>query len=230
MNKHLEILKILNIPYKNERLYLEALTHSSYINEHHVNHGDYQRLEFLGDAVVGLTIADYIYRECIHMAEGELTTLRSSLVRRETLAELSKRINLNEYVFIGHGGENEIKENVKFQCDIFEALIGAIYLDLGFDAAHEFVLNQFKPFIKEKGFRYFIEENKDYKSKLQELVQADTKRTVSYEFVDVSGPQNAPIFVYNVLMDDIVLGTGSGSSKKEAQQEAAKDALSKMAK
>ena len=227
---NLEILKILNIPYKNESLYLEALTHPSYLNEHHEKRQDYQRLEFLGDAVVGLTIAEYIYKECNKMGEGQLTALRAALVRKETLSELSRRINLRDYVFIGHGGNLEIKDNTKFLCDILEALIGAIYLDLGFVEAKEFTLLQFKSYLDEIGIEHFINRSKDPKSSLQELVQADTKRTVTYRLIETSGPMNAPSFVYEVLMDDIVLGIGKGSNKKEAQQEAAKDALSRMAK
>ena len=230
MNKHLEILKKLKIKYKNEIYYLEALTHPSFVNEHKVDHDDYQRLEFVGDAVVGLTVADYIYNKCKDMSEGQLTVLRAALVRKETLSELSRRINLRDYVFIGHGGNLEIKDNTKFLCDIFEALIGAIYLDLGFVEAKEFTLLQFKSYLDEIGIEHFINRSKDPKSSLQELVQADTKRTVTYRLIETSGPMNAPSFVYEVLMDDIVLGIGKGSNKKEAQQEAAKDALSRMAK
>lgn len=227
---NLEILKKLNIEYKNEIFYLEALTHPSYVNENKVDHDDYQRLEFIGDAVVGLTVADYIYRRCKDMAEGELTLLRAALVRKETLGELSKRINLSEYTFVGHGGDHEIKDNPKFLCDIFEALVGAIYMDLGFERAKEFVTDQMESYIKEKGIESFIVTSKDYKSRLQELVQADTKRTVEYYCVETKGPTNAPSFLYHVMMDGLVLGEGRGPNKKVAQQEAAKDALSKMAK
>lgn len=230
MNKHLEILKILNIDYKNEIYYLEALTHPSYVNEHKVNHDDYQRLEFVGDAVIGLSVADYVYTRCKDMAEGQLTIFRSQLVRKETLSELSKRINLSDYTFVGHGGDQEIKDNAKFLCDIFEALVGAIYMDLGFYKAKEFAMEQLEAYIKEKGIKHFIVASKDPKSRLQELVQADTKRTVEYHCSESYGPTNAPVFVYQVMMDGIVLGEGRGSNKKIAQQEAAKDALSKMAK
>ena len=230
MNKQLEILKILNIEYKNEVYYLEALTHPSYVNEHKVEHDDYQRLEFVGDAVVGLSVADFIYKECREMAEGQLTLLRAALVRKETLGELSKRIHLSDYTNVGHGGDNEIRENQKFLCDIFEALVGAIYMDLGFEKAREFVMSQIGSYINEKGMESFIVTSKDYKSRLQELVQADTKRTVEYTLVETSGPTNAPHFLYQVMMDGIVLGEGRGPNKKVAQQEAAKDALSKMAK
>jgi len=230
VNKNLEILKILNIKYKNETYYLEALTHPSYVNEHKVNHDDYQRLEFVGDAVVGLTVAEYIYKKCKDMSEGQLTVLRAALVRKETLGELSKRINLSDYTYVGHGGEQEIRDNPKFLCDIFEALVGAIYMDLGFESAKTFVMKLMEAHIQEKGMEAFIIQSKDYKSRLQELVQADSKRTVEYLCVETTGPTNAPVFLYQVMMDGLVLGEGKGPNKKVAQQEAAKDALSKMAK
>ncbi len=227
---NLDILKKLNIEYKNEIFYLEALTHPSYVNENKVDHDDYQRLEFVGDAVIGLTVADYIYCNYKDMAEGQLTLIRAALVRKETLGELSKKMNLSDYTFIGHGGDHEIRDNPKFLCDIFEALVGAIYMDLGFERAKMFVIEQIEPYIQEKGIDSFIVTSKDFKSRLQELVQADTKRTVEYFCVETTGPTNAPSFVYQVMMDGIVLGEGKGSNKKIAQQEAAKDALSKMAK
>ena len=230
MNKQLEILKILNIEYKNEVYYLEALTHPSYVNEHKVDHDDYQRLEFVGDAVVGLSVAEYAYSKCKDMSEGQLTLLRAALVRKETLGELSKRINLSDYTYVGHGGDQEIKDNPKFLCDIFEALVGAVYLDLGFAKARDFLMYHLESYIQEKGIETFIVTSKDYKSRLQELVQADTKRTVEYVCVETTGPTNAPHFLYQVTMDGLVLGEGRGPNKKVAQQEAAKDALSKMAK
>ena len=139
---NLDILKKLNIEYKNEIFYLEALTHPSYVNENKVDHDDYQRLEFVGDAVIGLTVADYIYCNYKDMAEGQLTLIRAALVRKETLGELSKKMNLSDYTFIGHGGDHEIRDNPKFLCDIFEALVGAIYMDLGFERAKMFVIEQ----------------------------------------------------------------------------------------
>lgn len=230
MNKHLEILKKLKIKYKNEIYYLEALTHPSFVNEHKVNHDDYQRLEFVGDAVVGLTVADYIYNKCKDMSEGQLTVLRAALVRKETLSELSKIIHLEDYTYVGHGGDQEIKDNPKFLCDIFEALVGAIYMDLGFEKAKSFVMQQLGAYINQVGINNLIVTSKDFKSRLQELVQADTKRTVEYVLVEATGPTNAPSFTYEVTMDGLVLGQGKGPNKKVAQQEAAKDALSKMAK
>jgi ribonuclease-3 len=180
MNKHLEILKKLKIKYKNEIYYLEALTHPSFVNEHKVDHDDYQRLEFVGDAVVGLTVADYIYNKCKDMSEGQLTVLRAALVRKETLSELSKIIHLEDYTYVGHGGDQEIKDNPKFLCDIFEALVGAIYMDLGFAKAKSFVMQQLGAYINQVGINNLIVTSKDFKSRLQELVQADTKRTVEY--------------------------------------------------
>ncbi len=227
-----ELLRNIGITseIKNPKFYLEALTQSSYLNEHKCDWRNYERVEFLGDAVVELIVTKYIYLEYPNMSEGDLSLLRSNLVRMETLATLAKGINLGDYILLG-SGEAKAKGNERpaLLGDVYEALVGAIYLDQGYHSAEQFVFKQYAKVIKEHGMEAFL-ELKDAKTKLQELVQADKKRALSYELVSSSGPANDPTFEMIVKLDDMILGKGIGKSKKLAEQEAAKDALSKMAR
>ncbi|MDY4788488.1 MAG: ribonuclease III [Bacilli bacterium] len=220
----------LGIKVKNEKLYLQALTHPSFNNEHHTDYGNYQRLEFLGDAVIQLVISKFIYVNYKDMDEGDMSLLRSNLVREESLAKAAKMIDLGSYIQLGVGEEKSGGRNrLSLLCDVFEALNAAIYLDLGIEKSFEIVNKMFANLINIYGMDSFL-ELKDSKTKLQELVQADKKRTLNYITVDTKGPANQPIFEMVVTMDDIVLGRGFGHSKKEAEQMAAKDALNKMVK
>lgn len=217
-----ELFKKLNIVPKDIKLYYTAFSHSSYANEHKAK-SDYERLEFLGDAVVDLVIADYLY-SCKRETEGEMTKVRASYVCENALYEYSMNLGLNQYIKVGHGEE---KEGGKYKkaivADIFEALIGAIYLDLGYATARRTVLNIIVPYIEDPTISFFS----DYKSALQEYVQEEQKN-LHYFLVAESGPAHDKTFTVEVKIDDIIYGRGMAGSKKEAEQEAAKSALEKI--
>lgn len=216
----MEILSKLNIPYTNSELYEQALTHTSYANE--MNTLSYERLEFLGDAVLELIISEYLYKT-ISETEGKMTKLRSSYVCENALYEYSCLLGLNEEVKLGKGElERDGKHNKTIVADIFESFIGAIFLDCGFDVVKKFIYDHIIPLIENNTID-FIE---DYKSVLQEVVQTDRK-SLSYEVIDESGPAHAKTFKIVVKIDNIVYGEGVAHSKKEAEQLAAKSALKK---
>ena len=218
-----ELFKKLNIKPKNLSLYVTAFSHSSYANEHKAK-SDYERLEFLGDSVVDLAIADYLY-SCKSETEGEMTKVRASYVCENALYEYSMNLGLNQYIRVGHGEE---KEGGKYKkaivADIFEALIGAVYLDLGYATARKVVLNIIVPYIEDPKISFFS----DYKSALQEYVQTEQK-SLSYQLINEEGPAHDKTFTVEVIIDNIVYGRGVGGSKKEAEQEAAKQAIEKLA-
>ena len=218
-----ELFNKINIHPKNEKLYMTAFSHSSYANEHKAKQ-DYERLEFLGDAVLDLVVADYLYSNKKE-TEGEMTKVRASYVCENALYEYSLSLGLNKYIKVGHGEE---KEGGKFKkaivADIFEALVGAIYLDLGYATARKTVLSIIVPYIEVPNITFFS----DYKSALQEYVQT-TQQSLFYELINEEGPAHNKLFTVQVKIDDIVYGIGVSGSKKEAEQEAAKAALSKLA-
>ena len=218
-----ELFNKLNIEPKNIELYKLAFRHSSYVNEKHLK-SDYERLEFLGDAVLELVMSDYLYNHFDYL-EGEMTKIRSNYVCENACYTYASELNFSEYIKVSNGEE---KEGGRFKkvilADIFEAFMGAIYLDLGFDKVKEVILNIITPYIEEKNTIFF----NDYKSALQELVQTD-QRTVQYEVIKEEGPSHNKTFTTVVKVDGITYGEGMGSSKKEAEQEAAKNALEKLA-
>ena len=218
-----ELFEKLKIKPKEEKLYNTAFSHSSYVNEHKAKQ-DYERLEFLGDAVVDLVVADYLYSNKKE-TEGEMTKVRASYVCENALYEYSMSLGLNKYIKVGHGEE---KEGGKFKkaivADIFEALVGAIYLDLGYATARRTVLNIIVPYIENPNITFFS----DYKSALQEYVQT-TQKSLHYDLIKEEGPAHNKEITVQVKIDNIVYGTGVGGSKKEAEQEAAKVALQKLA-
>ncbi len=216
----MEILKKLEIPYKNISLYEAALTHTSYANENGVK--SYERLEYLGDAVLELIISEYLYKNTDY-EEGKMTKYRSHYVCENANFEYSTRLGLNEYLRLGHGEEEQGgKYRKAIVADIFESFIGAIYLDLGYDEAKKFIYKHVIPLIEDKTIDFFD----DYKSVLQELVQTD-KKSLEYVIVNESGPAHDKLFTVEVKIDNIVYGRGSAKSKKEAEQIAALDALKK---
>ena len=216
----MEILKKLGINTDNEKLYIRALTHTSYANEENVE--SYERLEYLGDAVLELIMSEYLYKNT-DKEEGEMTKLRAHYVCENALYEYSIRLGLNEYLKLGHGEE---ESGGKFRkaivADIFEAFLGALYLDKGLETARKFIYDTVIPLIESKSTIFFS----DYKSVLQELVQTD-KRSLEYSVVNEEGPAHNKTFTVCVKVDGILYGTGIAHSKKEAEQEAAKDALKK---
>lgn len=218
-----KLFEKLNISPKNKNLYITAFLHSSYVNEHKAKN-DYERLEFLGDAVLDLVVADYLYSNQKEK-EGEMTKIRASYVCENALFEYSMNLGLNEYIKVGHGEE---KEGGKFKkaivADIFEALIGAIYLDLGYATARKTVLQIIVPYIENPNITFFS----DYKSALQEYVQT-VQKSLTYNLIKEEGPAHERVFTVEVEVENIIYGIGIGQSKKEAEQEAAKEALKKLA-
>ena len=224
MNNVSDLLKKLHITYKSLAIYEQALTHPSYNGDANTKHQDYEKLEFMGDSVLGYVTADLVYKNRPEMSEGDLTKLRSVLVSTKPLAAYARKINLDEYVRIGHSiTANQVKESDKILENVFESLIGAIYLDAGLKAAYRFI-----KYILLKDIKTYDADNlTDYKTKLQEEIQAEHRDAVQYVTISQSGPAHDRTFTVQVRYNDIVLGTGTGKSKKKAEEMAAKDALSK---
>jgi len=219
-----ELFLKLGIRPKDLSIYERAFSHSSYVNEHKQKN-DYERLEFLGDAVLDLVVADYLY-STHNKEEGEMTKIRASYVCENALAEYSNALKLNSYIKVGHGEENAGGKYKKaIVADIFEALMGAIYIDLGYATVRSVVLKIIVPYIEDPNVNFF----QDYKSALQEFVQTE-QRSLKYNLVKEEGPAHDKSFTIEVWVDKILYGIGTAGSKKEAEQEAAKDALDKLAK
>ena len=219
-----DLLKKLKIVYKDIAIYEQALTHPSYNGDANTKHQDYEKLEFMGDAVLGYVTADLVYKNRPELSEGNLTKLRSVLVSTKPLAAYARIIDLPEYIRIGHSITlNQVKESDKILENVLEALIGAIYLDAGLKNAYGLIKKLLLNDIK----NYDVDDLTDYKSKLQEEIQAESRDAVQYVTVEQSGPAHDRTFKVNVLFNGIVLGTGEGKSKKKAEEMAAKSALSK---
>ena len=218
-----ELFKRLNIEPKDMSLYKNAFSHSSYVNEHKAKN-DYERLEFLGDAVLDLVVADYLYTH-YKETEGEITKVRASYVCENANYCYATGLGLSKYILVGHGEQKE-GGNLKkaIVADICEALMGAIYIDLGFSTVRNVILKVVVPYIENPNVTFFS----DYKSSLQEYVQTEQK-SLEYKLVNEEGPAHDKRFTVDVVIDSIVYGTGIGTSKKEAEQEAAKVALNKLA-
>lgn len=214
-----EKLKDLGITINNDELLNEALTHTSYANEHKIN--SYERLEFLGDAVLELITSDYFYKN-FEYSEGKMSKLRASYVCEEALDEYAKHLNLKKYIKVGHGQLKNINETII--ADVFEAVLAVIYLENNLEVARKYVINLMAPYIEKN-----VSFNKDYKSALQELVQSDQK-CIEYRVVKETGPAHDKYFEVEVIIEDLVYGKGSGKSKKIAEQNAAKNAFSKCSK
>lgn len=215
----MDLFEKLGININNEELYVTALTHTSYSNE---NEGSvsYERLEFLGDAVLELIISDYLYNEK-ELKEGTMTKFRATYVCEAACCTYARELGLDKYIRLGSG---EVEANTTIIADVFEAFIAAMYLDKGFGFTSDFVMNIIKSYIDRN-----IDFLHDYKSELQELVQT-VRKSVVYEIINEEGPAHNKLFTCQVLVDGIVMGIGKGGSKKNAEQEAAKRALEKQAR
>ena len=212
--------------FKNKDLLSEALTHSSYANERKAQHIKYnERLEFLGDAVLSIVVSDYIFSHCPELPEGELTKLRASLVCEKSLFEFAKKIDLGSYLVLSKGERNNGgAERPSILSDTFEALIAAIYIDGGMEPAAKHILNFVIPSIKNSCKK----KVKDYKTTLQEIVQKNPGEKLEYVLIGESGPDHNKHFVVEVHLNSNVIGKGGGRSKKEAEQQAAREALELM--
>ena len=218
----------LNYHFHNVALLQEALRHSSYANEHRgANIFSNERLEFLGDSVLGFVTAEYLFAEHPDAPEGELTRIRALLVCEDSLHEVAQRLELGQYLLLGHGEESGGgRTRASTLADTVEAVFAAVYLDGGIDAArrliHRVLLDTEREDIAE-------EKRRDYKTLLQEFVQRSPNQTLAYVMVGESGPDHAKTFLAEVHLNGERIGSGSGRSKKEAEQMAARDAMEKLA-
>lgn len=218
----MKILDELKVIPNNIDLFYTAFTHTSYCNENK-NVESYERLEFLGDKILDFIVSEYLYKNR-HIFEGEMTKIRASHVCEDALAEYSLNSHFDEYLRLGKGEELTGGRSKKtILADVFEAFIGALYLDQGMEKTKEFVRNTVIKSIN-KNEELF----NDYKSELQELVQTN-KKSLEYVLVRETGPSHDKEFEVNVVVENIVYGSGVGKTKKEAEQNAAKDALGKRA-
>ncbi|WP_025725107.1 ribonuclease III [Acholeplasma granularum] len=213
-----ELFNKLNIKPKNTEIYVKALTHTSYAHENQTEHNE--RLEFLGDAVIELMMSTYLFNNDLS-DQGILTKRRAQSVREEALVLYAQKLDLTNYMKLGNG---ETTPKPSMIADAFEALFGAMYLDLGFKETYKVFLNVVIPNLK------LVENIKDYKTQLQEFIQLERK-SLTYKTFKTGGPSHKPTFKSEVYLEgDILLGYGNGSSTKEAEQNAAKEALSKVVK
>ncbi|HBI64182.1 MAG TPA: ribonuclease III [Clostridiales bacterium] len=213
--------------FRDTGLLTTAMTHSSYANEHREQHiQNNERLEFLGDSILGLVSADYVFHRCPNVPEGQLTKLRAAVVCEQTLYEVAKELGLDRLLLLGKGEENGGgRKRPSILADSVEALIGAIYLDGGLEAARAFILSFLpaKVDLAEQGGAF-----RDYKTALQEIVQKNRQETLTYQLTGESGPDHDKRFTVQVLLNRNIFAEGTGRSKKEAEQMAAKAALALM--
>lgn len=229
---HLEVLKkveeVINYSFSKVELLQEALTHSSYANEHRNYHvKDNERLEFLGDAILDLIISEYLFKKHPEMPEGDLSKIRASIVCENSLAKMSRLMNVGEYLLLGKGEElTGGRERSSILADAFEAITGAIFLDGGFDAAKAYLTRTLVHQVEQV---HSLEDlYTDYKTLLQEQIQKESSEPIHYEVTGEEGPDHDKHFYVEVYHEDKMLGKGIGKSKKEAEQDAAKKALNKF--
>ncbi len=217
---------VIGYTFQNKQLLKQAMTHSSYSNEHRLSRiSNNERLEFLGDAVLEIVSSDFLYHKYSNLPEGELTKIRASMVCEPTLALCAADIQLGSYLLLGKGEEaTGGRSRDSIVSDAMEALIGAIYEDGGFASAKEFIYNFILNDVKDKQLFY------DSKTILQEIVQREYKDPLEYELLGETGPDHDKIFEVCVKIGDMVVGTGSGRTKKSAQQKAAYEAILKLQK
>lgn len=217
----------INYIFSDKTTVLTALTHSSYANEKKAKRLKYnERIEFLGDSVLSLIISEHLYRKYPDLPEGELTVTRSKIVCETSLSKCAADIGLGELLLLGKGEElSGGRSKSSILSDAYEALIGAIYIDGGFDTAKNFILKNMDDVIKNsmQGKLFY-----DYKTQLQEKIQQKGEQLIVYEVIDEKGPDHNKTFITQVKINNVIFGQGSGRSKKESEQNAAKDALDKL--
>lgn len=227
MKNHEKLEKEIRYTFQNEQLLTEALTHSSFANERNDRNIKYnERLEFLGDSVLSIVVSDYLFMKYPDLPEGELTKVRAKVVCEATLADLAKELELGTFMAFGRGeAQTGGRDRVSILADAFEALIAAIYLDGGMAHAKEFVLYMIVQKITDAIMgKIFL----DYKTSLQEIVQSLDIGTIRYDIVDAQGPDHKKTFLAEVNVGDQMLGQGQGGSKKEAEQNAAREAIGRI--
>ncbi len=229
MNSVKEFQEIIGYKFSDEKYLRIALTHSSYAHENKDRKVKYnERLEFLGDSVLGLIVSKYIFENYPDLPEGNLTKIRAAVVCEKTLYECALNIDLGKYMILGRGEEHTGgRTRPSILSDAYEALIAAIFLDSNLDTVREWVLGQLYEFI-EAAVKGKI--SKDFKTEFQEEAQVRGDVNIRYKVVGSSGPDHNKSFLVNVYLDDVLMGEGEGSSKKKAEQNAAKCALAKLRK
>ena len=217
-----EFEKILGLEFQKKELLLTALTHSSYANENRKEKADYnERLEFLGDSVLGMITAKHLFLRFPHMPEGQMSRLRAELVCEQSLEGVAKHLGLGRFLRLGKGEEQSGgRERKSILADAVESVIAAIYLDCGIKAAEDFICKYVLAKLDTGDYG-----NTEYKTALQELVKRKSVQVLKYELVGESGPDHNKVFIAQVLLNGIPAGEGSGKSKKEAEQMAARKAL-----
>lgn len=206
--------------FENPGLLVTALTHTSYANESRNGTIHNERLEFLGDSVLSVVVSEYLFSHNKKLPEGELTRIRAGLVCEQSLYEFAKQLGLGEHLRLGHGEERSGgRDRPAILADAFEAVIAALYLDGGMAAAKAFIL----PFVQEAH-----RANEDYKTRLQEVVQQNPEERLRYVVTEESGPDHNKSFTVEVHLNSNVIGRGRGHSKKQAEQQAAREALALM--
>ena len=220
-----DLQEAIGYTFRDQALLTEALTHSSYAHEQHKSVRCNERLEFLGDAVLSIVVSDYIDKHCPNLPEGELTKLRASLVCEKSLFDFAKQIELGSYLRLSNGERrNGGAKRPSIVSDAFEALIAAVYLDGGMEAAKKHILRFVIPEIEQHKNNSF----KDYKTALQEIIQKNPGERLEYRLIGSSGPDHDKHFKVEVCLNSNVIGKGGGRSKKEAEQQAAREALELM--
>ncbi|KIY21652.1 MULTISPECIES: ribonuclease III [Mesobacillus] len=216
----------IGIHFDSEKLLKQAFTHSSYVNEHRRKpHEDNERLEFLGDAVLELTVSQFLFKKYPMMSEGELTKLRAAVVCEPSLVDFANELDFGGLVLLGKGEEmTGGRTRPALLADVFEAFIGAMYLDKGIDTVTTFLEGIVFPKINAGAFSHVM----DFKSQLQELVQRDATGSLDYKIMKEIGPAHSREFESRVYLNGKELGAGTGRSKKEAEQHAAQMALEKL--
>ena len=219
-----ELEKKIGYVFKDKNLLKQALTHSSFANEQKINKfDDYERLEFLGDAVLELVSSEFLFQENLSMTEGQLTKLRASIVCESALAYCAREFGVEEYILLGRGEEITGGRNRdSIISDVMEAIIGAIYLDSGMEQAVNYIRRFILSDLEHKKLFY------DAKTILPEVVQRDNKGNLHYELLSEEGPDHDKLFVVEARIDDRKIGTGSGRTKKAAEQKAAFEALGRF--
>lgn len=219
----------LGYRFKNRALLENALQHSSYANEHRgAGMRSNERLEFLGDAVLGVVTADYLYKKHPDLPEGDLTRIRAALVCEESLHEVAQYLELGQYLKLGHGEElGGGRQRPSILADATESVFAAVYLDGGVDAARDLI---HRVLLDKEQEEQVEERRRDYKTELQELVQRKPDQTLRYEMTGSAGPDHARLFAFRVTLNGEPIGAGEGRSKKEAEQSAARSALKKLQK
>lgn len=228
MNEELltKLKSLFQIEFANTDFLKEAFTHSSYVNEHReLNLKDNERIEFLGDAVLELTVTKYLFNEYPNLPEGKLTRLRAAIVCEASLSQFAKEYGFDRYILLGKGEERmNGRKRPSLLCDLFESFIGALYLDQGLDGVIYFLNQTVFPRIKSGAFSHVM----DHKTNLQEFLQRNGEVSIDYVLIKEVGPAHEKEFLVEVLAEGNILGQGKGKSKKAAEQIAAANALENL--